>query len=61
MMPLPKPKIHIYECKHHKWESWNHYGVKMPESGCNLSKDKFACHYLDASHCPNFERKEEKR
>ena len=28
----PRP----YKCKHFKWASWRHYGIKMPEMACKL-------------------------
>lgn len=48
-----------YNCKHHYWQSWNHYGVKMPESGCKLKGGLFDCGYYNAEWCPNFEPKEQ--
>ena len=48
-----------YNCKHHHWQSWNQYGVKMPESGCKLKGGLFDCGYLNAERCPNFEPKEQ--
>ncbi len=49
-------KLRPYMCKHFKWTSWNHYGVKMPEMACKL-KDGFmgSC----GGVCNKFERREE--
>ena len=44
-----------YKCKHHRWQSWNHYNEKMMESGCRLTGGLFDCHYLNAEKCPNYE------
>ena len=43
-----------YTCQHHVWQSWNHYGVKMPESGCKLKGGLFDCGYHNAEKCPNY-------
>ena len=48
-----------YNCKHHHWQSWSQYGVKMPESGCELKGGLFDCGYYNAERCPNFEPKEQ--
>lgn len=53
--------IPTYKCEHHKWEYWHHYDDKMPEGGCKLSKEKFACKFLDASKCPLYVPKKEKK
>lgn len=58
---IKPPRIKPYECKHHRWEKWHHYGSAMYESGCKLSGDKFACKYYDAKECPNYKPKEEKQ
>lgn len=52
-----KAEIPAYTCTHHRWEYWNHYGQRMPESGCGLSKRRFGCPYKDASKCPDYQRK----
>ena len=49
-----------YTCIHHVWQSWNHYGVKIPESGCKLKGGLFDCGYFDAKKCPNYSQKSEK-
>ena len=51
--------IPTYNCKHHYWQSWTHYGIKMPESGCKLKGGLFDCGYHNAELCPNFEPKEQ--
>ena len=48
-----------YNCKHHYWQSWTHYGIKMPESGCKLKGGLFDFGYHNAEWCPNFEPKEQ--
>lgn len=51
-----KKKYRPYECKHFKWTSWNHYGVKMPEGACLLrGGDLGSCKCF----CDKFEPKEE--
>lgn len=50
-------KLRPYMCKHFKWASWNHYGVKMPELACNLKGGEMgSCKGI----CENFKKKESK-
>lgn len=60
-MSLKPPKTPVYTCEHHRWDHWNHYGQRMPESGCTLSKRKFGCPYRDADQCPDYKPKGEKK
>ena len=48
-----------YTCQHHVWQSWNHYGVKMPESGCKLKGGLFDCGYHNAEKCPNYKERKD--
>lgn len=57
-MPLPKPEIAPYLCKHHYWTSWRHYGCKMWDSGCRLKEKGIGCGYLDAARCPGYAPKD---
>lgn len=53
-----KARIEPYTCKHFKWECWWHYGMAMPEGGCKLTDDIFACKVWDAADCEKYESKE---
>lgn len=45
-----------YNCKHFKWTSWNHYGVKMPEYACKLKGGTMgSCQ----GKCEKYERKKD--
>ena len=49
-------KYRPYECKHFKWTSWKHYGVKMPEIACELRGGTLGS---GKCFCDKFEPKEE--
>lgn len=55
---IQPPKVPPYKCIYHKWEKWHHYGCPMPENGCRLSKNRFACKVYDAIKCPSYKPKE---
>lgn len=45
-----------YMCKHFRWTSWRHYGVKMPELACLLKGGTMgSCQGI----CKQFDLKEE--
>lgn len=46
-------------CRYHRWDHWTHCGA--PESGCTLESRKFGCPYRDATKCPYFKPKEDRR
>lgn len=56
MAPDPKEESRLrpYMCKHFKWASWTHYGMKMPEFSCEFQNYELgSCQGI----CEKFEKR----